>query len=324
MSGVWAELMSDDEVARALPDLAALGLHLGLALPVARLGDASFAALTRRATDLGVPVRAWLLLDREDGYWIHEAGMARFAESVDELLRWRRSPSGPALQGLSVDLEPAYEHAEALRAARGQLTRWLSLLRAHVDARAFEHARGRLARTVDHARAQGLYAHAVTYPLVLDQRPGSVAFEDALDVPVSGIDWDEVSFMVYQTAFAQQAGHWLGPSLVASYALDAVARWGERAGLDLGVVGDAGLGLDPGQRYAAPAVLHEDVAAALAAGIDRRRLRVYGLAGAIGAGGVPPWLDLARVAPGTPAPAPEVTGLRNGLGLAAAWLEHGR
>jgi hypothetical protein len=169
-----------------------------------------------------------------------------------------------------------------------------------------------LGRAVDQARSAGLWVHAVTYPLLLDQPEGETVLEDALDVPVSGIEWDEVSVMVYQTAFAQQVGGWLGPALVHSYAEDAVRRFGARAGLDLGVVGDSGLGLDPGDRYPSPAALGSDLQAVLAAGIPLERIRVYGLAGAVGTGGCERWLSLTELAPEAPPQTRAVAGVRSG------------
>ena len=103
---VWAEEMGPVEIEPLLAELGGLGLRLHLAMPRARLGDPELAALTRRAADSGVETRAWLLLPREDGYWIgkHNAGLAK--EAVLRLLRWQRSAGGPCVGGLSIDLEP--------------------------------------------------------------------------------------------------------------------------------------------------------------------------------------------------------------------------
>lgn len=310
--GVWAELMSDGEVAAALPRLAALGLPVGLHLPAERVGDAELAALTRRAAELGVPLRLWPLLPESEGYWIGESNAAQAAELLAGIVRWREEPGGVVADGVSIDLEPAYDYAEALRGAQKlNPARWLGLLRAHIDPPAFERARGELGRAVDATRRAGLAVHAVTYPMVLDQRRGSTVVEDAFDIPVSGIEWDEVSFMVYQTGFAQQTGHWLGPALVYSYAREAIARFGERAGIDLGVVGDEGIGLDPGDRYPDPCALSADLAAALSAGIPLERTRVYGLAGLLAEGGIERWLVECRTEPSAPDSDRAVDGLRN-------------
>ena len=57
--------------------------------------------------------------------------------------------------------------------------------------------------------------------------------------------------MVYQTPL-RELGEWFGPALVHSYACDAVARFGARAGIDLGIVGDDGVGVEPGQSLRGP------------------------------------------------------------------------
>ena len=315
MTGVWAELMGDARVREALPELARHDLSLCLMLPSTRVGDPGLARLTRDAEDAGVPVRGWPLLSPEQGYWIGEQNVGAAAELLDAIVRWRTEPGGPALMGLSVDLEPALDFSESLRlASRGRLDKLVRLLAAHVRPADFERSRRVLAGAVDRIRRAGLWAHAVTFPSVLDQPEGSVLLEDAFDTPVSEIAWDEVSFMVYQTAFAQLTGAWLGPSLVRSYASSAVERFGERAGLDLGIVGDAGVGVDPGSRYSDPSVLRSDVRAARAAGVPAERLRVYGLAGMLDGGGITRWSVLDASLGGSSADEPRlVEGLRSGV-----------
>lgn len=319
--GVWAELLDDAAIAAALPALSRCAARIGFALPAERIGDDAVAALTRSARDQGVPVRAWLLLPREQGYWIGESNVEHFVAALERLVAWCGAPGGPAFDGVSVDLEPAYDYSEELRTTKkARPDRWLPLLARHVEPARFQRAQSVLARGVDAARRHGFYMHAVSYPLVLDQPDGDVTIEDAFDIPVTGSDWDEVSVMVYQTAFAQQIGSWLGPDLVHSYALDCVRRFGARAGIDVGVVGDQGVGLDPGDRYPSTNELRDDVAAALAAGIPLDRIRVYGLGGALGAGGVERWLGLPEPPPKPPPPSREVAGVRGGARALGAAL----
>jgi len=312
---LWAESMSDADVRAALPTLSAAGAGLGLMLPAERLDDASFARLTRDASDAGVPIRAWPLLPTELGYWISESNAAHAAELLESVAKWTERRGGPALQGVSIDLEPDFEYSERLRhASRGRPDRLLAMLVSHVRPDRLGAARDSLARGVRRLRSAGLWAHAVTFPVVLDQPEGTTLLEDAFDIPVSGIDWDEVSFMVYQTPIAQWVGAWLGPELVRSYAESAVARFGDRAGLDLGIVGDAGVGVDPGLRYPSPDALWQDIRAALAAGIPSGRLRIYGLVGVNQNGGVAEWLSPRDVEPApTSADTRAVQGFRNAV-----------
>lgn len=310
---LWAELMDDAAVEAALPALAARGLGIGLSLPSSRLGDAELAKLTRKAQSAGVPTRLWPLLPKEHGYWIGESNVDETRDMMTALVAWRSRRGGPVFDAVSFDLEPDYAYSESLRrTARRRPDRVLGLLLDHVRPTRFAKARAALARTVQTLRRAGVAAHAVTYPLVLDQALGDTTLEDALSIPVSGIDWDEVSFMVYQTPFAQLVGTWLGPALVHSYARTAVERFGERAGIDVGIVGDHGVGIDPGSRYPSPSALAADLAASQAAGIPLERSRVYGLAGVIDAGGVERWLA-APPHPSAPAESQLVAGFRNAV-----------
>jgi hypothetical protein len=227
------------------------------------------------------------------------------------LVAWRSRRGGPVFDGVSFDLEPDFAYAEALRrTARRRPDKALALLAANIRPTAFAKARASLARTVQSLRRAGIVTHAVTYPLVLDQAEGDATLEDALSIPVSGIDWDEVSFMVYQTPFAQLTGMWLGPALVGSYARTAVERFGERAGIDVGIVGEHGVGIDAGSRYADASSLHADLGASLAAGIPLGRSRVYGLAGVLDSGGMARWLGTTPL-PSACETSREVEGFRN-------------
>jgi hypothetical protein len=307
--GVWAEDMGPAEIEPLLADLGTLGLRLYLALPAARVGDPEIARLTRQAADSGVETRAWILLADADGYWIGKHNARLGKEAVLALIRWQDMPGGPCFRGLSIDLEPSLLRTIELRQlVRTHPWRAPGWLRRNLGPRDLDRARCELDQALRQARASGFHLHAVSYPMVLDQSSASTALEDALDLVVTGLDWDEISVMVYETVFAQFLGRWLGPSLIHAYAESAVRRWGERAGLDLGVVGDRGVAIDPGRRYPAPEILHADVAAALAAGIPVSRIRVYGLAGI--APELGRWLNFDKIVPKKPSWSPGVASLR--------------
>ncbi len=73
-----------------------------------------------------------------------------------------------------------------------------------------------------------------------------------------------------------------------AYARAAVERFGERAGVDLGLVGE---GVYPSGIYGEPGELAADVGAALAAGIRRENIHVYSLDGMVDRGTPDAWVE---------------------------------
>ena len=70
--GVWVEFLSDEAVTAALPEIAPRLSRLHLSLSVERIGEPSFAELTRAVRERGLSVYIWLLFSIEDGYWLGE------------------------------------------------------------------------------------------------------------------------------------------------------------------------------------------------------------------------------------------------------------
>lgn len=124
--------------------------------------------------------------------------------------------------------------------------------------------------------ARGIKVHAVTSPLVLHDRPGGHRrVQSALGVPIEGIDWDEISFMVYRVEFQHILGK-LNSDIVYAYSKRAARRFRAAAGIDLGEVGHVPFPV-PKEGFSDPRDLRSDAAAAKAAGISH--LNVYSLDG---------------------------------------------
>ncbi len=290
--GVYSEFLEPNAIEAVLPALAQRHIHLNLALPEARIGHAQVAALLRAAHQQKVRTRLWLLLSREQGYWPNESNAAAFRSAVLRLLAWIRSDDLP-VDAIVFDMEPALAYAEALLADKDQLKRTLWRLQAHRNPDAFETAKALFIEAVADVHAQGLKAVVVTVPQVLDDlQDGDEHLQDALDVPVTGVPFDEFSFMVYQSVFAETLGTPLGPGLIRSYAQDAVRYFGDKASLALGLVGRAGIVEPQGPTYTDPKALQEDIAAALGEGIGR--LELYSLDGMLGLGSPAAWLNTSR------------------------------
>lgn len=299
--GVYSEFLAYDAVEAVLPTLAARGAALQVAVPNDRIGDAALLSLLRASETAGVEVRLWLVLARDAGYWPNEDNLEVFAGEVMRLLDWIDA-EGATAAAVVYDLEPALAYSEELRGAfaEGSLEAIEALMRTHLDPTAFAASRDTLAAHVRAVQARGVRAEAVTYPQVVDDAgDADTDLQDALDIPVDGVPFDDVAFMVYQTAFAEAQGAWVGPGLVRSYALDARAHFGERATIALGLVGTASIVELDAPPYASPAQLSEDVAAALGAGV--LRVEVYSLDGMVELGDVPAWLAATEVIPSSPA-----------------------
>jgi hypothetical protein len=317
--GVYSEFIAYDALDAQLPALAEHQTRLTVAVQSARIGDASLAGLLRAADERHVRVRLWLVLAVEDGYWPNEANLDRFIAEVERLLEWV-DREGLAIEGVVYDLEPAYAYSEELRAAFADgFDAVEPLVRAHRDPIAFEQSRARLAEHVAEVQARGYGAFAVTYPQVVDDlEDGDDDLQDGLDIPVRGVGFDEVSFMVYQTVIAEAAGTgWIGPGLVRAYAADASRYFGASASIALGIVGSASIVPISGPLYDTPAALAQDVAAARAEGVAR--IEIYSLDGMVELGGPAAWLSATSAEPGTfpiPTEVHLVRGAANGLDAA--------
>lgn len=147
--GVYSEFLDDDAVLATLPELAARGAALQLAVPNERIGQPELADLLRRAGDAGVEVRVWLLMPRDMGYWPNEDNLSAFADEVLRLLDWVDA-EGLTIAAVVYDMEPALAYSEQLRVAFAgtDLDGITALMSTHVDPVAYEASRDLLAAHV--------------------------------------------------------------------------------------------------------------------------------------------------------------------------------
>jgi hypothetical protein len=244
----------------------------------------------------GVPVRAWLVLDDSLGYWPNERNLPEFRDHVEEFWDWNED-NHLGVQRIVVDMEPPLEDsnrlAEALEA--GQLDDAIPVLLENQDATAFEGAREDWADAVDEWHDDGMLVDVVALPHLLDDfGDDDLDLQDMFESPIDGIDWDEVGFLVYQNLYGTADAR-LGPELVRSYAATAVERWGTRATVALGTIGDIGKNTTS-IGYADKGALQTDVSAAATAGVDR--VRLFSLDGTRAEGGSAHWLADLTLAPG--------------------------
>lgn len=282
--------------------------------------DPNIADLIRAAGDRGVEIRTWILVPRDEGYYPNEENFDSFFEAVREMIAWAEDENLP-LQWITVDMESSIQILTQLSEYLSELRLLpaLELLLAQIDRPAFEQSLANYASLVAYCHDHGFLAHVVTFPTVLDDlEDEDLTFQDALNIPVHPLpygEWDDVDFMVYRTEISGIPGLPFGPELIYSYASDAVAVFGDRASVSLGIVGPDG-GYD---NYNVPEEILPDLRAALTAGVGR--VNVFSFTGALGMPGPEAWLDLEVQFTATPLPDPITRGMRLLFQLADALLQ---
>ena len=304
---MWCEFLPYAEVEAHLPALAEAGCDLILHVERESLGDADFARLLRAAEAAGVGVDAWLLLPYEEHLYVGQAsveatrGLARAA--ADFFGR-----EGLTVRAFVFDCEPSpLLGRELFAAARAKSPRRLArTLRAQMDAEAFGRDVAEINGLIAELRGRGYAVDGAANRAFLDaQARGNVALEDALNAPVSGVEWDALSFIAYR----YQASQLSYVALLSRYATLARRLHGERAAMDVGLLGDydgipqnaerarlfgggeAFFGYLRGMRSAQD--LEEAVGTVLGCGV--RRINLYALDGAAtSVAGVENWLKAAR------------------------------
>ena len=302
---VWAEFMTDEEVIDSLPLLREHHLALNLAWTVDRLDDPALFDIVGWAQAYEVPVNPWLLLEESDGYWPGSTNAQLFADTATELMDlWDERGLSPTT--LIVDMEMEIERAEQLtvflEGDTPDITGLVEFLRAGVDEEQFAEATSIYADLADAAHDRGWQVLLTTLPMILDDyEDEDDTIRQALGIPVDDIDWDVMTFQVYRTLLGRFSLSDAEPTsyLIYDYALTAIELFGERAGLDLGLVGT---GVSGSPTYESPAMLLEDIEAGLAAGIPRTQIQVYNWDGIVERTPSEDWLLPVQ---GTPEAPPE-------------------
>lgn len=271
-------------------ELAPLPVAINLAWPA----DTTLFAVAERHV-----VRPWLLLPKAQGYWAGAENAVAFCAAAGRLMdAWGERPPST----LIVDLEPPYARITAIEAAlRARPPRYaeaLAALRDAPSAACVRAAEREYTRLVHAAHARGWRVHLTTLPFVLDGGTRQRRVRDFLGLPVDGPDWDLVTVQAYRTLFADFGGRVLGPlgraafgpRVVYEYGLAVRAAFGERGGLDLGLVG---AGVFPARTYRGPEDLGRDLAAAQRAGVPASNTHIFDLGGMLRRG-LDDWLNATR------------------------------
>ncbi len=307
--GAYAEFGDLGSFSSAIPLLQQTGTRLLLAAYPTDTGSAQFLDLINKTASSGVSVRLWPMLAQADGVWPNEDNVDLFSQEVDGLLSWLGA-NHIRPGWLIFDMEPPYALTMSMTTAaqQGGISSVLSLLIASMSPSTYSYALQRFSDVIQAVHQKGWKVECVTYPLVLDDLAvGKQNIQMMFHIPVVGLPWDEVSFMVYQSSFKSLLGKDYGPSIIASYSEDAYKFYGNNAIVALGTIGK-----DPisgAQGYTDTASLFDDIAAALGEGV--RHIEIYSLGEILSQPDPKAWLETSGIKPSVTAISSDVQSTRN-------------
>lgn len=235
-------------------------LHARVSLGILDL-SAERAAVVRRLNEVSIPVIAWQLLPKEQGYWFSLCNSREAAERYQAFRAWSQC-EGLHWTGIGIDIEPHFGELQLL------LSRPLGFVRAALkrgcSKRRYEQARSDYQRLVAEMRADGFRVEAYELPLMIEEtRSGSTLIQRLLGVP--HVPTDRRVLLTYSSFFRP-----LGSALVWSYA---------RSGNSIGV-GVTGGGVQiPGYANPPPLSWEELLADLASARRSGRPIYIFSLEG---------------------------------------------
>ena len=200
-----------EEKRRLIADL--LKLQANLSLGIIDLSQER-AEVVQRLNQAGVPVIAWLLLPKDEGYWFNLdnvlQAVARYAAfqawTVENGLRW---------EGIGLDIEP--DIGEITQFAKGNLRLLPGVVRRLFNRRRLLDGRARYQELIAQIHADGYQVESYQFPIIADER---LAHSTLLQRGIGLVDLvvDREVWMMY-TSFVRPNG----AGLLASYAAEAQA-----------------------------------------------------------------------------------------------------
>lgn len=307
--GVYAEFGDLTQYSSAIALLKQTNMQLLLAVYPTDTGSSQLLDLLKTASSNGVQVRLWPMLAQNDGVWPDEDNVDLFSQEVDSLLSWLNA-NKVKTGWLIFDMEPPYALTMSMTTAaqQGGISSVLTLLMSSISPSTFSYAAQRFSDIIQTVHLQGWKVECVTYPLVLDDLvTGKQNIQMLFHIPVVGLPWDQVSFMVYESSFESLLGKDYGPSIIASYSNDAYRFYGNNAIVALGTIGK-----DPisgAQGYTGTTSLFNDISAARGEGI--RHIEIYSLGEILAQSDPQAWLETSGIKPSVTAISQDVQTVRN-------------
>lgn len=291
---LWSELLALDAVRQpaTLTLLAKYQLELRIACFESTSVD-ELALTLRAARAHGVQTALWPMLDNDKGRWASAHNGEPFARFVRRLvaeLSARQSPTDSVM----IDIEPPIDVMERwVDRARTRFqkhtkntgTRSVPLVEQRVEG---DRA---IAQLFDELSRENVRVGAAMVPTDLLATPLARSVEWLFGLPNGDVPYEPASAMLYTSMLEGYSRGWISReralALLRRGARRALARFGPRAEVSLGVVSTGALGDEP--VYRDPDELRQDVA--IVRSFDIRNIALFELRGVLQRSEPERWLD---------------------------------
>jgi hypothetical protein len=233
---IWCEFMPYEEVEPHLPTLKKYSCDLILHVERESLKDPALVSLLRAAENIGVGVDVWLLLPYDEHLYVGQASIQATTDLALQAATYFQK-NDLSVRAFVFDCEPSPLLGKELFAAvqKKSLPALARTLRAQLNSEIFQQDIKKLNALLKELRERGYAVDGAANRAFLDaQLRGNVALEDALNAPVSGVEWDALSFITYR----YQASQLSYVAMLNRYAELAQRLYGARAAVDVGLIGD--------------------------------------------------------------------------------------
>lgn len=176
------------------------GLHATVAMPILDFSPQR-AEVVGRLNREGIPVVAWILLPRDQGYYLTADNAARAAARLVDFERWTRD-NRLRWRAVGLDVEPNVAELSQLRGHRWRM--FSTLLRRSLNGKRIRDAQKAYSSLVHQIRSSGYAVQIYEMPYIPAERSAHSSLPDRLlgTVDVRG---DEEYLMLY-TSNARQVG----------------------------------------------------------------------------------------------------------------------
>lgn len=273
--GVWAELMTPEEIKTAVPHLHKYGLDIAIAFPHDSI-DIPHEDLLNELYFSGITTYLWVLMPDDLGYWVHEGNATQFAEKIDHLMEWAKKRNLP--MNIAVDMELPLDQMKMLE--DGKAVRLAASLIKNLDRTRFHKAQNMFDCLAEKIRlCGGKTISPIPFNLTHELMSGKDIIQDMMQTPIA--NWDRITPMFYTSLFEKMTGGIFTKEDARWYMYRAMKQFrktnGSQAGVSLGTIGPGKLGGEEKHGYTERREFMKDVRAAIAGGAED--IFIFNLAG---------------------------------------------